>query len=64
MLELMADEPVVVQRLEVISRRGLAVAGGAPREEVRTRVQDGRPGGADPCREVEEERERYKARAA
>src|SRR6476659_7373811 len=63
-LELVADEPVVVQRLEVVPGRGLAVPRRSAREEVRARVHDGGPRRADPRYEVEEERERYEARTA
>ena len=44
-LELMSDEPVVIERLQVVSRRGLAVRGRTSGEEMRTSMQDRRPSG-------------------
>jgi len=62
--ELVADEPVVVQRLQMVARRGFAVSGRSAREEVRAGVEDGRPRRGCPGREVERSAERYKACAA
>ena len=64
MLELMADEPVVVQRLQMVARRGFAVGGRAAREEVRARVQNRGPGRGYAGREIQSSAERYKACAA
>ena len=63
-LELVADEPEAVVRLQVVAGRGLAVARGAAGQEVRPRVQDGRPGRRDAGREVEPYDEGGKAEAA
>ena len=63
-LQLVTDEPVVVQRLQVVSRRRFAVRGRAPGHELRARVEDGRPRRGNAGREVERGRERYKACAA
>lgn len=64
MLELVADEPEPVVRLQVVARRRLAVARRAAGEEVRARVQDGRPRRRDACGEVERYDEAGKAEAA
>src|SRR6184192_2368728 len=63
-LQLVPDEPVVVQRLQVVARRGLAVRGGASGQEVRAGVQDRGPGGCDRSRQVQRGTERYIACAA
>src|SRR6476659_1480904 len=62
--ELVADEPVVIQRLQMVARRGFAVSGRSAREEVRAGVEDGRPRRGYAGREVERSAERYKACAA
>ena len=62
--ELVADEPVVIQRLQMVARRGFAVSGRSAREEVRAGVEDGRPRRGYPGREIERSAERYKACAA
>ena len=59
MVELVPDEPEVVERLEVVAGRGLAVAGRAARDELRVRVPDGGPGRGDAGSEVEGAGERY-----
>src|SRR5439155_9892914 len=63
-LELVADEPVVVQRLQVVAGGSFAVRGRPAREEVRARVQDRRPGRGHAGREIQSSAERYKACAA
>ena len=63
-VELITDEPPVVQRLQVIPRRRIAVPRRPTGEELRTRVQHGRPRGGNSGRDVEDDRERYEARAA
>jgi len=63
-LELMADEPVVVQGLQVVARRRFAVGRRATREKVRPGVLDRRPRRGCPSREVQSSAERYKACAA
>ena len=63
-VELVADEPEVVERLEVVAGCGLAVPGRAAGDELRARVPDGRPRRGDAGSEVERAGERYKARAA
>ena len=62
--ELVADEPVVVQGLQMVARRGFAVSRRSAREEMRAGVEDGRPRRGYPGREVERNAERYKACAA
>jgi hypothetical protein len=62
--ELVADQPVVVQRLQMVARRRFAVSGRSAGEEVRAGVKDGRPRRGCPGREVERSAERYKACAA
>ena len=63
-LELVSDEPVVVQRLQMVSGGRFAVRGSTAGEEVRAGVQDCRPRGRDPCAQVERNAERYIACAA
>jgi hypothetical protein len=63
-LELMPHEPVVVEGLEVVAWRRLAVCGRTPREELRACVGNGRPGRRDACGQVERGAERYIACAA
>src|SRR3989442_158728 len=63
-LELVADEPVVVQRLQVVAGGSFAVCGRAAREEVRASVQGRRPGRGRGGREIQSRAERYKACAA
>ena len=60
----MPDEPVVVEGLQVIAGRRLAVGGRTSREEVRACIADGRPRRRDARREVERGAERYIACAA
>ena len=62
--ELMADEPVVVEGLQVVARRRFAVARSVTREEVRPGVLDRRPRRGCPSREVQRSAEGYKACAA
>src|SRR5207244_595017 len=59
--ELVADEPPVVQRLQMVPRRGLPVPGRAAREEVGPRMEDRGPRGRDPGGEVHRAGERYEA---
>jgi hypothetical protein len=54
----------VVERLEVVAGRRLAVARSAAGHEARSRVPDSRPRRGDAGREVERAGERYEARAA
>jgi hypothetical protein len=63
-LELVAYEPVVVQRLQVVARRRFSVGRRAAREEVRPGVLERRPRRGCACREVQGGAERYKACAA
>src|ERR671931_1328993 len=63
-LDLVPRQPEVVERLEVVARRRLAVAGRAAGHEARSGVPDRGPGGGDAGREVERAGERYEARAA
>jgi hypothetical protein len=63
-LDLVARQPEVVERLEVVARRGLAVTGSAAGEEARAGVLDGGPGRGDSRAEVERAGERYEACAA
>ena len=60
----MADEPEVVERLQVVTRGGLTVRRRTTREEVGADVQDRRPGRRCSGCEVERGPERYKACAA
>src|SRR5207247_2809845 len=62
--DLVAREQEVVERLEVVARRRLAVGGSGAGQEARPGVPDGRPGGGDTRREVERAGERYEACAA
>ena len=64
MFELVADEPEVVLRLEVVASGGLAGHRGRVCEEVRPRVLKRGPGRDDAGAEVERADERYKAWAA
>ncbi len=64
MLELVPDEPEVVDGLEVVADRCLALDRLRARGEVRAEVLVGRPHRDQPGREVERAGERYKARAA
>ena len=64
MLELMTDEPPVVQRLQVVPGRRLAVTWRAAGEKVRPRVENRGPRRGDSGGEVERAGERYEARAA
>src|SRR5438067_345013 len=59
-LELVPDQPPVIQRLQMVAGRGLAVPGGAARKEVCACVQHRRPRRADAGREIEPGRERGK----
>src|SRR4029077_20394990 len=63
-LELMADEPVVVEGLQMIAGRRFAVGGRTAGQELRACVGDGRPGRRHACREVKRGAERYIACAA
>jgi hypothetical protein len=63
-LELMPHEPVVVEGLQVIAGRCLAVGGRTAGEELRACIADGRPGRRHACREVKRGAERYIACAA
>ena len=56
-LQLMSDEPPVVERLQMIARRCLAVTRRASREKRRARVQNGGPRRADAGDEVQQRRE-------
>src|SRR5439155_2446936 len=62
-LQLVADEPEVVDGLEMVAGSGLAVSGGASREEARAGVAHRGPGRGDAGREVEGAGERHQARA-
>ena len=64
MLELVADEPEPVVRLEVVAGGRLAGPGVAAGEEVRAGVLQRRPGRDDAGAEVERDDEGYKAGAA
>jgi len=64
MLELVADEPIVVERLQMVSGRSLAVCRSTTREKVGSGVQDRRPGRRHTGGEVQRGPERYKACAA
>jgi hypothetical protein len=59
-----ADEPVVVERLQVIARRRVPVARRAAGHEVRARVLDRRPRCHHAAGEVKRGGERYEACAA
>jgi hypothetical protein len=63
-LELMPDEPVVVEGLQVVAGRRLAVGGCTPGEELRVCVRDGRPRRRHSGCQVERGAERYIACAA
>ena len=63
-LELVADEPEVVDGLQVVAHRRLAVDHLRPRGEVRAEVLRRRPHRRQADGEVERAGERYKARAA
>ena len=64
MLDLVADEPVVVQRLQMVAGRRFAVGRRSAGEEVRAGMDDRRPRRGRAGRKVERSRERYKACAA
>ena len=64
MRKLVADEPEVVLRLQVVAGGGLARHRRRVREEVRAGVLQRGPGRDDPGTEVERADESYKARAA
>lgn len=64
MRELVADEPQVIDGLEVVARGGLAVTGRAAGEEVRPRVAERGPGGRYRREGVEREGEADEACAA
>ena len=64
MLDLVADEPVVVQRLQMVAGRRLAVGRRSAGEEVCAGMEDRRPRRGRTGREVERSCERYKACAA
>ena len=63
-LDLVSRQPEVVERLEVVAGRGLAVAGRAAGHESRSSVLDGGPRRGDAAPEVERAGERYEACAA
>ena len=63
-LELVADEPPVIQGLQVIARRRLAVSRGASGEERGARVKDGGPRRRNAGGDVQHACERHIARAA
>src|SRR5919198_2084174 len=63
-LDVVADEPEPVRRLQVVAGSRLSVAGGAPGQEMRAEVPDCRRCGHEPGNDVEAAGERYKARAA
>jgi hypothetical protein len=58
---LMADEPQVVERLQMVARRSFPPSGSAAGHEVRVGVADGGPGGCGAGEEVERGGEGYKA---
>jgi hypothetical protein len=60
-LSLVADQPQVVERLEMVSGRSLAAAVRAAGHEVRAGVEDRRPGRGDTRDQVERDGEDYKA---
>jgi hypothetical protein len=64
MLQLVADQPVVVQRLQVVAGGRLAVGRCAAGEELRPGVLERRPRRGRSGREVQGSAERYKACAA
>src|SRR5262249_49868792 len=63
-LELVADEPEPVVRLQVVAGRGLAVAVGAAREEAAVQLEERRRGRDDAGAEEERDYECGKADAA
>src|SRR5205085_6377029 len=64
LLDLVSRQPEVVERLQVVARCGLAVAGRAAGEETRPGMLHSRPRCGHTGGEVERAGERYEARAA